>query len=78
MKVKKITCSDFQNREKVKANAVASCERLGRYRMPFAWTGIHLHSILHGAEREKEKITERDSASNEAAPHSAANSLGKI
>ena len=64
----------------MKANAVASCERLGRYRMPFAWTGIHLHSILHGAgniDREKEKTTERDSVSNEGAPPSGANSLGK-
>ena len=39
----------LQNRDKVRANAVACCERLGRYRMPFAWTGIHLHSIVHGA-----------------------------
>ena len=66
-----------QNRDKVKANAVASCERLGRYRMPFAWTGIHLHSILHGAgNNEKDKNNERDSVLNEGAALLGANSLG--
>ncbi|XP_046442972.1 dedicator of cytokinesis protein 7-like isoform X3 [Daphnia pulex] len=70
---------DDKNREKVKANAVACCERLGRYRMPFAWTGIHLHSILHGAsniDREKDKTNERESAPNEAGLPLGANSLG--
>ena len=49
--------------------------------MPFAWTGIHLHSILHGAssaERERDKTAERDSAAPNdiALPSSGANSLG--
>lgn len=44
--------------------------------MPFAWTGIHLHSILHGAgNSEKDKTNERDSS--EAVPSTGANSLGK-
>ena len=50
--------------------------------MPFAWTGIHLHSILHGAsnvEREREKTAERDSGSSDLTmPSSGANSLGTI
>jgi hypothetical protein len=49
--------------------------------MPFAWTGIHLHSILHGAgniDREKDKTNERESVPNEAGLPSGANSLGKI
>ena len=62
-----------QNREKVKANAVACCERLGRYRMPFAWTGIHLHTILHGADKDK-----ADATSNDGVPLPSANSLGKL
>lgn len=48
--------------------------------MPFAWTGIHLHSILHGAggiDREKDKTSERESVLNEAASFSGANSLGE-
>lgn len=50
--------------------------------MPFAWTGIHLHSILHGAgagagnDREKEKAS--DAIANDAILLSGANSLGNI
>lgn len=48
--------------------------------MPFAWTGIHLHSILHGAgagnDREKEKAS--DAISNDPVLLSGANSLGNI
>lgn len=46
--------------------------------MPFAWTGIHLHSILHGAssmDRDKDKASERDTASNDGVPISGS-SLG--
>lgn len=32
----------------MKAAAVAACERLGRYRMPFAWTAIHLSGVIGG------------------------------
>ena len=28
--------------------AVANCDRLGKYRMPFAWTAIHLVDIITG------------------------------
>ena len=35
--------------EKVKANAKYCCERLGAYRMPFAWTAVHLMHIINGA-----------------------------
>ncbi|XP_052274365.1 dedicator of cytokinesis protein 7-like isoform X2 [Dreissena polymorpha] len=41
--------------DKYKANAGQFCERLGRYRMPFAWTAIYLMNIVNGAhsmERE--------------------------
>ncbi|KAK0179557.1 hypothetical protein PV327_005299 [Microctonus hyperodae] len=39
---------DDKNKDKVKAAAAAACERLGRYRMPLAWTAIHLSGIICG------------------------------
>lgn len=47
-----------QNRDKLKANAVATCERLGKYRQAFAWTGIYLMNVINGVnslERENDK-----------------------
>ena len=41
--------------EKYRANAAQFCERLGKYRMPFAWTAIYLMNIVTGSgslERE--------------------------
>lgn len=35
-------------REKAKQNASDFCERLGKYRMPFAWTGIYLTNVFNG------------------------------
>ncbi|XP_077992756.1 dedicator of cytokinesis protein 7-like isoform X2 [Glandiceps talaboti] len=35
--------------EKIKTNAKYYCEKLGKYRMPFAWTAIHLMNIVNGA-----------------------------
>lgn len=32
--------------EKLRLQAEQSCERLGRFRMPFAWTAIHLVNIV--------------------------------
>ncbi|XP_061934172.1 dedicator of cytokinesis protein 7 isoform X2 [Apis cerana] len=37
-----------KNKEKVRAAAAAACERLGRYRMPLAWTAIHLSGVIGG------------------------------
>ncbi|XP_011297900.1 dedicator of cytokinesis protein 7 [Fopius arisanus] len=37
-----------KNKDKVKAAALAACERLGRYRMPLAWTAIHLSGVIGG------------------------------
>lgn len=33
--------------EKARSNAADFCERLGKYRMPFAWTGISLSNIFN-------------------------------
>ncbi|XP_021924154.1 dedicator of cytokinesis protein 6 isoform X3 [Zootermopsis nevadensis] len=50
---------DDKNRDKVRANAVAACERLGKYRMPFAWTAIYVMNIINGVSS-----LERDSGSD--------------
>lgn len=42
-------------REKAKQNASDFCERLGKYRMPFAWTGIYLTNIFNGDNFEGNK-----------------------
>ncbi|XP_077861413.1 dedicator of cytokinesis protein 7-like [Saccoglossus kowalevskii] len=39
----------LKQQEKNKANAKYYCEKLGKYRMPFAWTAIHLMNIVNGA-----------------------------
>lgn len=47
-------------RDKAKANAADYCDRLGKYRMPFAWTGIYLTNIFTGDNLDPTK-DERDS-----------------
>lgn len=42
-------------RDKAKSNAADFCDRLGVYRMPFAWTGIYLTNILNGETGEKDE-----------------------
>jgi hypothetical protein len=64
-------CIYVQNRDKVRANAVAACERLGKYRMPFAWTAIYVMNIINGVNS-----LERDSGSDRESTGS--NSLGKF
>jgi len=53
-------------REKVKFNAADYCERLGKYRMPFAWTGIYLSNVFNGDNFESKDVggTEKDSFGN--------------
>ena len=38
----------IQHKDKMRTAAVLNCERLGKYRMPFAWTAIHLIDIISG------------------------------
>lgn len=59
-------------RDKAKSNASDFCERLGKYRMPFAWTGIYLTNVFNGENFDKEH--EKDSGSLGTA--SSSNSLG--
>lgn len=37
-----------KNKEKAQINAQYFCERLGKYRMPFAWTAIYLSNVVQG------------------------------
>ena len=55
-----ITYFLLQNKEKLeklRGQSEQFCQRLGRYRMPFAWTAIHLMNIVNSAgslERDTE------------------------
>ncbi|KAG8196069.1 hypothetical protein JTE90_007809 [Oedothorax gibbosus] len=56
---------DDKNRDKLKSNAVLTCERLGKYRMPFAWTAIYLMNIINGVNNlDKDSGSDRDSVSS--------------
>lgn len=46
--------------DKLKSSAADYCERLGKYRQPFAWTGIYLNNIFNGESYDGDK-SERDS-----------------
>eukprot|EP00118_Oscarella_pearsei_P025448 m.308201 g.308201 ORF g.308201 m.308201 type:complete len:2149 (+) comp43549_c0_seq1:30-6476(+) len=55
---------DAKGREKVHQAAIHNCERLGQYRMPFAWTAINLSEVLKdqsGAAAKEEKSEGRAS-----------------
>lgn len=39
---------DDKNKDKVRVAASVACERLGKYRMPLAWTAIHLFGVIGG------------------------------
>ena len=38
----------MQNLDKIKSNLVSICDRLGKYKQPFAWTAIYLHNVING------------------------------
>ncbi len=43
--------------EKLQANAVQFCERLGKYRMPFVWTAVNVMSLLNNSTNSKLETT---------------------
>ncbi|XP_046985251.1 dedicator of cytokinesis protein 7 [Schistocerca americana] len=52
---------DDKSREKLKTNAVTACERLGKYRMPFAWTAIYVMNVIDGVNSlERESGSDRE------------------
>lgn len=64
--------------DKYRTQAVQFCERLGAYRMPFAWTAIYLMNIVTGGgsmERETSVEKTMDAAQDTG---SRAASLGEI
>nr|CAD7401940.1 unnamed protein product [Timema cristinae] len=53
---------DDKNRDKVRANVAAASERLGKYRMPFAWTAIYIMNIINGVNSlERESGSDKES-----------------
>ncbi|XP_052757856.1 dedicator of cytokinesis protein 7 [Galleria mellonella] len=64
---------DDKNREKVRASAQAACSRLGKYRMPLAWSAVSLLNILSGSNS-----LEREQADNNSlSTNSSTNSLDR-
>uniref|UniRef100_A0A673C098 Dedicator of cytokinesis 7 n=1 Tax=Sphaeramia orbicularis TaxID=375764 RepID=A0A673C098_9TELE len=49
--------------EKLRSQSEQFCQRLGRYRMPFAWTAIHLMNIVNSAGKRKGSWSERRNSS---------------
>ncbi|XP_063891201.1 dedicator of cytokinesis protein 7 [Helicoverpa armigera] len=54
---------DDKNREKVRSGAAAACARLGKYRMPLAWSAVSLLNILSGSN-SLERDQDKDSLNN--------------
>ena len=50
----------LQNKEKTRSNAAYFCSRLGKYRMPFAWTAIYLTNVVNGLSTERETLVDRE------------------
>lgn len=71
-------------RDKAKSNAADYCERLGKYRMPFAWTGIYLTNIFNGdgvesaAKEEKERNDSIAASSNSLDRKSSTSSFDQL
>lgn len=58
----------------MRSAALAACERLGKYRMPFAWTAVHLTNVISGSNSlEREQSSDKDSLSS----NSQSNSLDR-
>ncbi|XP_036899455.1 dedicator of cytokinesis protein 7 isoform X6 [Sturnira hondurensis] len=51
--------------EKLKSQAEQFCQRLGKYRMPFAWTAIHLMNIVSSAGSLERDSTEVEISAGE-------------
>ncbi|KAK9712392.1 C2 domain in Dock180 and Zizimin protein [Popillia japonica] len=63
---------DDKNKEKLKSNAVAVCERLGKYRQAFAWTAVYLMNVINGGNS-----LDRDSDKDSTGSSSNTNSLDR-
>lgn len=53
----------FQNKdklEKLRSQAETFCQRLGRYRMPFAWATVNIMEVISTATLDRD-VTDSDS-----------------
>ncbi|KAH0618545.1 hypothetical protein JD844_017864, partial [Phrynosoma platyrhinos] len=57
------TAKNKEKLEKLKSQSEQFCQRLGKYRMPFAWTAIHLMNIVSSAGKRKGSWSERRNSS---------------
>ncbi|XP_065206218.1 dedicator of cytokinesis protein 7 [Planococcus citri] len=51
-----------RNLEKIKTNALMSCERLGKYRMPFCWTPVYLMNVINGKNSLERDTNDKESS----------------
>ncbi|KAK3089282.1 hypothetical protein FSP39_002319 [Pinctada imbricata] len=58
---------DKAKEEKYRQNATQFCERLGKYRMPFAWTAIYLMNIVSGAKEREASVDKAEIEMSRAA-----------
>jgi hypothetical protein len=55
-------------RDKAKQNAKWFCERLGHYRMPFAWTTVHFMNTISDAVERYQHLVPQDDATSPESP----------
>ncbi|CAG9121665.1 unnamed protein product [Plutella xylostella] len=72
-----------KNREKVRASAQAACNRLGKFRMPFAWTAVSLSHIVSGSnslerEGDKDNVSVSSQGSNSLDRKASTSSLEQL
>ncbi|XP_048483220.1 dedicator of cytokinesis protein 7 [Plutella xylostella] len=72
-----------KNREKVRASAQAACNRLGKFRMPFAWTAVSLSHIVSGSnslerEGDKDNVSVSSQGSNSLDRKASSSSLEQL
>ena len=66
------------NIEKVRATAYDACNRLGKYRMPFAWTAIWLQNIIKGKAEAHGDSDSDSTASNSLDRKSSAAAIEQL
>ncbi|XP_048395891.1 dedicator of cytokinesis protein 7 isoform X4 [Stegostoma tigrinum] len=59
------TTKNKEKLEKLKSQAEQFCLRLGKYRMPFAWTAIHLMNIVNSAGSLERDSTDSETGAGE-------------
>lgn len=60
--------------DKIRSNASEVCHRLGKYRMPFAWTAIWLQNIIKGKENNQDSGSDAESTASNSLDRKASTS----